>query len=79
VHTLVNASKAKFPTAIYGLAVLGCGLFLAVVPTQCIPASTYLKELYYWWRYGSIENESQQIKAHATLDALAQRIRQTSR
>jgi hypothetical protein len=79
VHTLGNASKAKLATAVYGLTLLVCSLFLAVVPTQCIPASTYLKDLYYWWRYDSIENDSQQINAHATLDTLAQRIRQTSR
>jgi hypothetical protein len=79
VHTLGNASKAKLATAVYGLTLLVCSLFLAVVPTQCIPASTYLKDLYYWWRYDSIENDSQQVNAHATLDTLAQRIRQTSR
>ena len=61
------------------LAVLVCGLFLAVVPAQWIPASTYLKDLYNWWRYGSSENDSQQISAHATLDSLARQIRQTSR
>src|ERR1700758_4907450 len=61
------------------LAVLACGLFLAVVPAQWISASTYLKVLYNWWRYGSSENDSQQISAHATLDSLARQIRQTSR
>ena len=61
------------------LAVLACGLFLAVVPAQWISASTYLKDLYNWWRYGSSENDSQQISAHATLDSLARQIRQTSR
>jgi hypothetical protein len=61
------------------LAVLVCGLILAVVPAQWIPASTYLKDLYNWWRYGSSENDSQQISAHATLDSLARQIRQTSR
>jgi hypothetical protein len=74
-----SASKAKVPTAAYGLTLLVCSLFLAVVPTQCIPASTYLKDFYHWWRYGSIENDSQQINAHANLDTLAKRIRQTSR
>jgi hypothetical protein len=74
-----NASKAKVPTAVYGLTLLVCSLFLAVVPAEFIPASTYLKDLYHWWRYGSIENDSQQINAHDTLDTLAQRIRQTSR
>jgi hypothetical protein len=61
------------------LAVLVCGLFFAVVPAQWIPASTYLKDLYNRWRYGSSENDSQQISAHATLDSLARQIRQTSR
>jgi hypothetical protein len=79
VYTLGNASKTKLPTPLYGLAVLVCGLFLAAVPTQWIPASTYLKDLYNWWSYGSIENDSQQINAHATLDALARRLRQTPR
>jgi hypothetical protein len=60
-------------------AVLVRGLFLAAVPARCIPASTYLKDLYNWWRYGSSENDSQQISAHATLDSLARQIRQTSR
>jgi hypothetical protein len=72
-----KVSKAKLPLALYGLAALVCGFLLAAAPTraQFVTASTYLNDLYNCWKKGSVENDFQQITAHAMLDALARRIR----
>lgn len=72
-----KALKVKLSIAIYSLAVLVCGLLLALAPTraQSVTASTYLNNLYNWWKRGSAENDFQQITAHAMLDSFAQRIR----
>jgi hypothetical protein len=44
-----KASKATVP---YGLAALVCSLFLAVVPTkaQYVTPSSYMNDLYIWWK-----------------------------
>ena len=74
-HAFGNALKSKLPTALYGLAgLVCCGLSLAITPTY-VAASTYLNDLYNLLENGSVEHDFQQITAHATLDALARRIR----